>query len=219
MDLGTKVPASIVLTTMAAMKWWRRGSRSGSYIERSRADAEARWGARRADRFWSCGDSRMLRGLEIKAVLCELEKAHRDSAFWEPRIELSLDCFVCERVGRTTVVALGSERAVCMSRRDEQHFSPARISGFDVTSHDDRLMLRSIVEFWWAPFVDAKNGEQAHALSRWVRLHFGLYCPHQEASSKGSVQTNVRRPHQLVCGECRTEVGVDVEVPSIRLVN
>ncbi|GAA2327133.1 hypothetical protein [Streptomyces cuspidosporus] len=160
----------------------------------------------------------MLRSLEISAVLSGVEQAHRERLFWERTIELSLDCFVCERVGRTTVLKWGAERAVCMSGRDGHHFTAAGIAAFDVTSQDDRLTLKSAVDFWWAPFQDAKRGGQATPLSSWVRLHYGCYCPHQETSSKGSIQTNVRRPSPVYCAECKTEIAVDVEAPSIRLL-
>jgi hypothetical protein len=156
--------------------------------------------------------------LEITATLSGLENAHRDRVSWESTIELSLDCFVCERVGRTTALQLGEERAVCFSRRDYKHFAAARISSFDVTSQNDRLALRSVVDFWWAPFQDAKRGGQATPLSNWVRMHYRCYCPHKETSGKGSIQTNVRRPSPLYCGECKAEIGVDAEVPSIRLL-
>lgn len=87
-----------------------------------------------------------------------------------------------------------------------------------MTSQDDRLTLKSAVDFRWAPFQDAKRGGQATPLSSWVRLHYGCYCPHQETSSKGSIQTNVRRPSPVYCGECKTEMAVDAEAPSIRLL-
>ncbi|MFI6298982.1 hypothetical protein ACIBEJ_45855 [Nonomuraea sp. NPDC050790] len=160
----------------------------------------------------------MLRSLEIRATLSELENAHRDHVFWEPTIELSLDCFICERVGRTTGMELGDERAVCVSGRDYKHFTAARISAFDVTSQDTLLTVRTVVDFWWAPFQDAKRGGEARPLSRWVRLHYGWRCPHQETSGKGSIQTNMRRPRSARCGACDTEIAVDAEVPSIRLL-
>ncbi|MFF0013164.1 hypothetical protein [Streptomyces sp. NPDC005374] len=160
----------------------------------------------------------MLRSLEINAVLSDVEKVHRDRLFWKPRIELSLDCFICERVGRTNVLELGAERGLCVSGRNEQHPSAARISAFDVTSQDDRLMLRTVVDFWWAPFKDAKRGGEATPLSSWVRLYHGCYCVEPKASSEGSVQTNVRRPRVVHCGACKTQIAVDAEVPSIRLL-
>lgn len=160
----------------------------------------------------------MLRSLEISAVLSGLEKAHRDRLSWERTIELSLDCFVCERVDRTTVLKWGAERAVCVSGRDDQHFTAARIAAFDVTSEEDRLMVKSVVDFWWAPFHDAKRGNPATPVSRWVRLHYGRFCPHKESSGKGSIQTNVQRPGPVHCGECKTRIATDAEAPSIRLL-
>ncbi|MGV9269527.1 hypothetical protein ACWDRR_33245 [Kitasatospora sp. NPDC003701] len=61
----------------------------------------------------------MLPSLETTAVLSGLQKVHRDRLFWKPRIQLNLDCFVCERVGRTSTLEQGAERAICWSGRDE----------------------------------------------------------------------------------------------------
>lgn len=94
----------------------------------------------------------------------------------------------------------------------------ARISAFDVTNLEDRLMLRAVVDFWWAPFTDTKRGGEATPLSGWVRLHHSCYCPNQNASSEGSVQTNVRRPTAVYCGECRAQIAVDAQAPSMRLL-
>jgi hypothetical protein len=164
-----------------------------------------------------CDDHTMLRSLDISAVLSGVEEAHRAQLYFERTMELSLDCFVCERVGRTMELTWGAERAVCRSGRDEHHFAAARIAAFDVTLQDDRLALRSVVDFWWAPFQDAKRGEQARSVS-WVRLHYGCYCPHQKKSGKSFTQTNVVRPRPVYCEECKTKIAVDAEVPSIRLL-
>lgn len=160
----------------------------------------------------------MLRSLEITAVLSDVEKAHRHGLFWEETIELSLDCFICERRGRTTWLKGGGERAVCRSGRDKDHPTAARIAAFDVTIQEDLIALRAVVNFWWASFQDAKRGDEAMPLSRWVRLHYGCYCPHKETSGKGSIQTNLVRPGSVYCGECETQIAVDAEAPSIRLL-
>lgn len=54
-----------------------------------------------ASLMWLCDHHTMLRSLEINATLSALEEAHRVHVFWEPKIELTLDSFVCERKGRT----------------------------------------------------------------------------------------------------------------------
>jgi hypothetical protein len=48
---------------------------------------------------------------------------------WSSRLEFCVDCFVCERTGRTKVYERGAER----------------------------LALRALVGFWWAPFKDARD--------------------------------------------------------------
>ncbi|GAA4902922.1 hypothetical protein LX16_1177 [Stackebrandtia albiflava] len=160
----------------------------------------------------------MLRALEIRAELSGLEDSHRDRLFWEPTIELSVDCFVCERVRRTTVLKPGADRALCSGGEDGGHPAPARVSAFDVTTGADRLALRAVVDLWWASFRDTGRGEDGSPLSGWVRLHYGCHCHHAGVTVKGSVQTNTRRPHPVTCGGCRTGIGTDAAAPTIRLL-
>jgi hypothetical protein len=164
----------------------------------------------------------MLRNVEIRAVLSGPEdKDHLTRLFWERRIELSLDCFICERTGRTTLLEWGADRAVCSSDEEHgRHFTAARIAAFDVTRQADRVSLRTVVDFWWAPFHDVKRGVRATPLSGapWVRLHYGYHCPRGEGSGSGSIQTNLNRPHHLRCGQCETAMATSDEAPSVRLL-
>jgi hypothetical protein len=164
----------------------------------------------------------MLRSVEITAVLSGPgDKDHLSRLYWQRQIELSLDCFVCERVDRTTFLEWGAERAICTAdEKHGRHFTAARIASFDVTSERESSVLRSIVDFWWAPFEDAKRGTRALPLGKapWVRLHFGYYCPFKGESGKGSIQTNLVRPCVVGCMHCETEIANSAEAPTVRLL-
>ncbi|MEU6339621.1 hypothetical protein ABZ883_01520 [Streptomyces sp. NPDC046977] len=156
----------------------------------------------------------MLRSLEITASVSGVRPDHL--LYWVPRMDLNLDCFICERSDRTTVLSRGAERAGCTGDRDREHFTAARISAFDSTGP----ALRSIVDFWWAPFRDTKRDVAAEAPARhpWVRLYLGYWCPTPEAAAETTTQTNLVRPHIGRCKHCETELYEDSSSPAIRLL-
>ncbi|OKJ74720.1 hypothetical protein AMK31_31100 [Streptomyces sp. TSRI0107] len=165
----------------------------------------------------------MLRSVEITA---ELTGPLRDEGFhnlhWQKRLELSLDCFICGRGRRTTAFQYGLEHALC-SADDEspEHPTAARIAAFDVTDERERTALRAVVDYWWAPFRDAKGNHAATALSHtpWVRLHLGYYCPQARQSGTLSIQTNMVRPVRDTCGHCDHLLATSKDAPAIRLLN
>ncbi len=139
-------------------------------------------------------------------------------------MELSLDCFVCERQGRTMFLEWGAERARCTA--DEQHgrhFAPARIAGFDSTIEDEQVSMRAVVEYWWTPFHDAKRDVDARPLneSPRVRLKFGYVCTQRDDHQVwgSTTQTNIIRPASTKCRHCTEVAATSLEAPMIRLVS
>jgi hypothetical protein len=165
----------------------------------------------------------MLRSVEITASLAGPgDKGHLQLLHWERTLELSIDCFVCERVGRTTYLEWGAERAICSSDEEHgRHFTAARIGAFDVTHAAGRVMAKAIVDFWWAPFHDSKRNARALPLTEvpWVRLKFGYRCPNKETSGTGSTQTNLVRPCVVTCERCEVGIVTDEQAPTIRLLS
>lgn len=164
----------------------------------------------------------MLHSIEITAALTgPRDDAHLTLLWWDRRIELSLDCFVCERRGRTTVLEWGAERAVCSSDEEHgAHFAPARIAAFDVTRTRDGVTATAVVDHWWSPFHDARRDTAGRPLPEvpWVRLAYGYRCPHHEATGAGSTQTNLVRPLAVRCTHCGSDVATDVRAPTVRVL-
>ena len=165
----------------------------------------------------------MLRTAEITAELTgELGGDDVHNLHWRSKLEFSLDCFICERTGRTTVFERGAERALCSGSRSgfQRHYTAGRIAAYDTTSGKDRLALRALVDFWWSPFEDTRDGRRAQAPTShpWVRLHIGYYCPKTKEPGKSSVQTNLVRPSALRCAHCDTVMATDTTAPSVRLL-
>ena len=153
---------------------------------------------------------------------------------WTPRVEISRDCFICRRRGRTTVVEHGVDQGVCHSSRplDDEvgltgtaHAAPVRLSAFDTSrSRGGVHGVRAVVTSWWAPFVE--SGVPAATLDRWVRLHHSVGC--QACFDGGeptalhtpgarSVQTNRVWPSTVTCPTCdrvllTAEAGPEVTV-------
>ena len=157
--------------------------------------------------------------MEITAALT-LAGARFHNVHWRPRLELSLDCFICQRTGRTTVFTLGSERALC-SGDTETHDTAARIAAFDHTAEKDRTILRAVVDYWWAPFVDSKRDREGAALPRtpWVRLALAYTCPDQNRPGDFAVQSNLVRPDSVMCTHCSEAICTSEEAPRIRLLS
>ncbi|MFI7552177.1 hypothetical protein ACIBQ2_20780 [Micromonospora sediminimaris] len=165
----------------------------------------------------------MLQSIEITATLAVPESPFHN-LHWSSGLELSIDCFICERTGRTTRFELGAERAICSGdSRTGRHYTAARISVFDIDIGADQISLRAVVDYWWAPFHDAKRDVAATALTResrspWVRLHLGYHCPEHNASGAFSDQTNLVRPCPVPCEHCAVSIADRREVPRVRLL-
>ncbi|MCD9873363.1 hypothetical protein [Streptomyces guryensis] len=165
----------------------------------------------------------MLRTAEITAELTgQLGGDDFHNLHWRSQFEFSVDCFICERTGRTTVYERGAERALCSGSRSgfRRHRTAGRIAAYDTTSGKERLVLRALVDFWWAPFEDAKDGRPAQAPTShpWVRLHLGYCCPKTKESGTDSIQSNLVRPYELRCTHCESLMAADTTAPAIRLL-
>lgn len=162
----------------------------------------------------------MLISVDVTTVLA-LTDAPFHNLHWKGTVEFSLDCFVCERLRRTTRFELGAERALCSGSRDGTgpHDTAARVAAFDHTHGRDATTLYAVLDYWWAPFKDERDSQPATPLTRWpwVRLQLGYHCPHAGESGEFSTQTNLVRPSDLTCKHCSVVVARTEEVPHVRL--
>ena len=165
----------------------------------------------------------VLQSIEITATLA-VPESPLHNLHWSSGLELSIDCFICERTGRTTRFEMGAERAVCSGdSRTDKHYTAARISAFNPGTGKDQISLRAAVDYWWAPFHDAKRDVAATALTRgggppWIRLHLGYHCPERKESGAFSDQTNLVRPSPVSCQHCSAPIAERREAPHVRLL-
>ena len=162
----------------------------------------------------------VLRTVEITAALV-VEDASGHNVHWRPKLQLSLDCFICQRIDRTTTFRLGVERAVCAGdSRMPEHYTAAAVTGFDETQRHDDLTLRTVVDYWWSPFDDEMRGVPGTGvlLSSWVRLFVGYRCPRQRESAEHTTQTNLTRPATEACRFCSTPLTRSDQAPHLRML-
>jgi hypothetical protein len=160
----------------------------------------------------------MMLSVEIRAVITGLTPSRPSHLLhWLDPVALSLDCCICERARRTVLLKQGEERGVCTSN-EKRHPAPARITAFDTTTFATELALRAVVDYWWAPFHDAKRDIDATTTSTvpWVRLTLGYYCPEHKDGGKASLQSNMVRPVTLSCTSCSETIAVSKEAPTIQ---
>jgi hypothetical protein len=160
----------------------------------------------------------VLRILDITARLA-LTDAPFHNLHWQSSFELSLDCFICERVGRTTIFTVGDEQAVCTGDRAKtgRHFTAARVAGFDVDSRTDELVLQVVVNRWWAPFHDQKRKQDGQTVGRasWVRFGLAYSCPDNREPGSFGVQSNMTRPAAVTCRHCAKTLGRSEQTPLV----
>jgi hypothetical protein len=163
----------------------------------------------------------VLRTIEITA---ELTTPSRGEVFhnlhWQKKLDLSVDCFICERTGRTTHLRHGEESMVCSGDQGVQHPAAGRVAAFDVTSERERTMLRAVVDYWWAPFHDVERDTPATAPTHapWVRLHLGYLCPEARQAEAFSIQSNMVLPVSETCSHCAHPLATTTRSPGIRLL-
>ena len=163
----------------------------------------------------------MLSHVEITARVTVTPAAH---FVWSNRLELTHDCFVCLRVGRTIQLRHGLPHAVCT---EQDHPAPLRVTGFDATDHGSDRRLRCRVTAWWAPFADREQPDlQASELTAepWVRLHHRVGCHTCRDNGVGdwlgierALHSRLTWPVTSSCPRCDTELVTVATPPEITL--
>lgn len=164
----------------------------------------------------------MLSHVEITARVTVTPAAH---FVWSNHLELTHDCLVCLRVGRTMQLQHGMPHGLCAGN---EHPAPIRVTGFDASDHSTERRLRCRVTSWWAPFADQEEPDvQASELASdpWVRLNYRVGCHTCRDNGvddwlgiERSVHSNLTWPVTSSCPRCDTELVTIAGPPEINLV-
>ena len=111
-------------------------------------------------------------------------------------LELTLNCFICQRTRRTVILDLGKETGICTPTK---HLFPAKILTKDVRSEAGVIEINYLIEYWFASFVDSKYKESAENVLTWGRVSFQITCPKCSKTNPSSIQNNTVRPWTYFC--------------------
>ncbi len=133
---------------------------------------------------------------EIADVKVILKTSDRVKVRADDTLELSLNCFICERSRRTIILNANKQSGICTPTK---HLFPSKILEKEVCGNSNSIEIKYKVEYWFAPFVDKKYNEMAQDILKWGRVHFYVTCPKCGEEKKSSIQNNIVRPWTCFC--------------------
>lgn len=165
----------------------------------------------------------MLRSVEITAEVAGTAQGNvTHNLHWKERVEIDLDCFLCERTARPTVFEWGASAALCTAHADgAEHRTSARLEQLHRDARAERRILRAVVDCWWSPFHDDVTDAAAEPLSPQtpVRLALGYFCRRNHRSGLGVVQTGMTTPTEVRCEHCDATMATVEAAPTVRLLS
>lgn len=164
----------------------------------------------------------MRREAEILAVL---DLAQRATPEFSGTLEVSLDCWHCQRTRRTGTFVLGENFGRCSPgsarHREAPHPPfPGHLLSLDPVHREGRVTGASYkLEYETAPFDDVKYGTKARPWSgnpTWARVSFTVRCAACGEICNTSTQNNLVRPREQGC-KCGAALFVETrELPIFR---
>lgn len=133
---------------------------------------------------------------EIVKVNVNLEISDGVEVSANDLLELSLNCFVCERTQRVVILKAGEETGICTPTK---HRFPAKILAKETVRRAKSAELNYRVEYWFAPVVDSEYKESAENILKWGRVYFQITCPECGKAKTLSIQNNTVRPWTCYC--------------------
>jgi len=134
-------------------------------------------------------------------------------------IEVSLDCYCCERYRRTVILYKEKMKSFCTPTR---HPFPGKINTIDIScrekvgEHLEKVTAIYTIEYDFEEFIDKKYPDiEITPKPRWGRATFKLTCI-CGSEEIGSTQNNIRRPWSCSC-KCGSKLYDEVEeIPIFR---
>ena len=131
------------------------------------------------------------------------------STVFDPLIEISADCYVCQKTTRTFELRYGDDYAVCVK---DGHRLPGKIA--EMITGENRV--KYLIELDYNEFVEKRFKLASKRMVTWARVHFKIACPKCNAVAEGFTQNNVVRPRKLRCSCGELLHAEDEEMPIIR---
>ena len=107
-------------------------------------------------------------------------------------IELSADCFVCQKTNRTLMLEYGEDHAKCIKGK---HLLPAKIIEIEAIKNK----VKYFVEIGYSEFIEKGYSITSESTIKWARVHFKITCPNCNYEIESSTQNNLVRPRKYYC--------------------
>jgi hypothetical protein len=140
----------------------------------------------------------------LATVEIRLRVSDRVELLLDPRVEVSLDCCVCQRVGRTIVFDSRGDEAYCTPTH---HPFPGETVAIDSSYRRQLAIGTYSIRYQTGQFIDVKRGQPAVRHPTWARVHFSLGCPRCSAVVTDRVQNNQGRPWVKDRCQCGAALG------------
>ena len=127
-------------------------------------------------------------------------------------VEISVDCFICQRNHRTIGLKYGEDNAKCFK---EKHTYPAKITDMKLTESKAEYY----VEYEYNEFEDRRNKTQSDGIIKWARVYFKIKCPNCGKEIDCSTQNNISRPWSRICNCGQLLYTEKIEMPIIKNVS
>jgi hypothetical protein len=116
-------------------------------------------------------------------------------------IELSLDCFICKRKGRTVLFTETPPAAVCIKT---EHPFPGKLFKFNTQKKEfeNSQIIKAVYssEFEYRDFMDEKDQLPSEdILPSWGRIGAKITCSSCHTMTEIFIQNNLRRPIEQKC--------------------
>lgn len=129
-------------------------------------------------------------------------------------LEVSLDCYACQRRCRTIIFKPDKSAGICTPT---SHEFPGRLLNFESRSEGNVQVAVLLFEYEHEAFRDAKYPDEVRYRSTdagsptWARVSFAVTCPACGQRTQQSTQNNICRPWRCVCRTCRQPLYFETE--------
>ena len=135
------------------------------------------------------------------------------------KLEVSLDCFQCQRKRRTVIFKVGDKLAVCTPTN---HAFNGQITENSFQHSDNTFFARYEIAYEYEEFTDKKypNNMNYYGLSKglptWARVNFLAKCPQCKRTKEASTQNNIVRPFSESCDCGFILYSESIEMPKLQ---
>ncbi len=141
----------------------------------------------------------------IGIVRASLEFVSNAVVAFDRKLEVSLDCHVCQRRCRTVIFRPAETHGVCNTTKHAKHAFPGRILDVESRVEGNAHVAVFLFEYEHEPFRDAKYPDERRyetmelGAPTWARVSFDVTCPACGERSQHSTLNNIVRPWRCVC--------------------